>query len=145
MLRLRQDEFWCRDCERLWSMDEAKRQEPDLFEDGGELVCPDCGQVAEDRVNESLLHRVEFERWIRDCHEQRLIGPSVGGAAAQLKVVRSRVYQLIADGVLERTDCPVPGYEVTMISQKSIDARKQHLALMEASGADRMSGGRPWH
>ena len=84
-------------------------------------------------------------RWMAEVHEKNLIGPSPGGAAAELKVSRARIYSLVEQGVLERTDCPVEGYSSTFISQRSINARKREVERMRADGVDPEAGGKPWH
>jgi len=115
----------------------------ELYED--ELLCAGCGEAVQSWVPVNDKNKALFMRWMHECHRKNLIGPSPGGAANQLRVSRARIYSLVAEGVLERTDCEVEGYQATFISQRSINARKQQLEAMRAAGKDPEAGGRPWH
>ena len=151
MVRLKSGEFWCRACENVRMFGDGVADsagEPvssDAEARGADLVCEECGGPLADSVPASDKQKVEYMRWLRECHRKNVVGPSPGGAAGQLKVSRARVYSLVEQGVLERTDCPVEGYPTVFISQRSINARKRQIEEMRNAGKDPEAGGKPWH
>jgi len=146
---LGEGEFWCDECQDL------RRLGQDVSDADGDVVqeldsddaarCLSCGAELTRRAPESCQQQVEFYRWLDDCKRQNRMGPSPGGAAGQLGVSRARIYAMVQQGILERVDCPVEGYEATFISQRSINRRKAELRDLEAKGIDPGRGGQPLH
>lgn len=146
--QLDEGEFWCNDCQdfRAVGVDVC---DPDgnVLEEAveGDAWCLACGCELSDRAPESCRRQIEFYRWLAECKKQNLMGPSPGGAAGQLDVSRARIYAMVEQGILERVDCPVEGYEATFISQRSINKRKAEMQALEDQGIDPGRGGRPLH
>lgn len=149
--RLDAGEYWCPECEDIRKpgdgLCDLSGEQVQPGEEGvrPDLVCELCSHVVVDWVPESDVARLEHVRWFNRCVDEGRIGPSPGGAASQLGVSRARVYALVEQQILERSDSPDKDYPCTFISQRSINTRKRHVAEMRKSGNDPEAGGKPWH
>lgn len=153
-LRLEPGEFWCPSCETtvyagydLCAPDGTviEADQVEEFKEVTDLCCLQCSGIVHGWVEGGDKSKALAMRWLEECKRKNLIGPSPGGAAGQLQVSRARIYSMVEEGILERTDCDVEGYQMTFISQRSINARKKQIEAMRAAGNKPEAGGKPWH
>jgi hypothetical protein len=105
---------WCPGCRRIREGDE-----------GGEL-CGHCGELLKPVRQMTQTERSEqaINEWCWQMQREGKWGPSPGGAAGDLGCSRSMIDNLVAAGVLERTEFNRDGHVIVLISRRSIDVAK---------------------
>lgn len=111
---------WCPGC--------AAEREATPESDERLMICDVCGERMKptNQITQSDREAARFMDWMRQVSLDGKWGPSPGGASAELHCSRAMVDDLVAGGVLERTEYDADGHKVVMISARSIEQAKRN-------------------
>lgn len=96
--------------------------------ESGEYVCVRCGEdlIPRERLTKDQRRTFDLQSWSDQIGLKGLMGPSPGGAAADLGCHRSMIDKLSDRGILERSVYDKDGYFVVFISDRSIKQAKSN-------------------
>lgn len=121
---------WCNNCGQTSWVPES-----------GEYVCVRCGDelIPVERLSREQRRTFKFQVWNDQVGLKGLMGPSPGGAAADLGCHRTMIDKLADRGILERSVYNKDGFFVVYISDRSImraQENKKQTGKWTDSGED---------